>query len=51
MPIIKNSSLRRLDVGGAAIFIALFINHHIVIVGNNVIIPFVRKTLRVCVDS
>lgn len=47
VPIIKNISLSRLDVGGAAIFMAQFINHHIDIVGKIVIIPLVIKTLRV----
>lgn len=50
-PIIKNISLSRFLVGGAAIFIAQFKNHHIVIVGKIVIIPFVIKILRVWVDS
>lgn len=48
---IRNSSLRRLEDGGAAIFIAQFMNHHMVSVGNAVIIPLVRKILRVWVDS
>lgn len=51
VPIIRNSSLSRLDDGGAAIFIAQFINHHMVRVGNAVISPLVRKILRVWVDS
>lgn len=48
---IKNISLNRLVVGGAAMFIAQFMNHHIDIVGKTVIIPLVIKILRVCVDS
>lgn len=37
----------RLIVGGAPIFVALNINHHIVRVGSIVIIPFLRNILRV----
>jgi hypothetical protein len=40
-------SLRRLMEGGAAIFTAVNINHHIVIVGKNLIMPFIRNILRV----
>ena len=42
---------RRLIDGGAAIFAAENRNHHIVIVGNSIWRPLVRKRLRVCVDS
>lgn len=49
--IVKNSSLRRFGVGGAAMFMAHLRNHHIDIVGKIVIIPFLRKILRVLVVS
>ena len=44
-------SLIRLIDGGAAIFIAVNINHHIDKVGYVVNIPFIRKILRVLVNS
>lgn len=50
-PIIKNISLKRLDVGGQAIFITQFKNHIIVIAGKTVISPLDKNNLRVCVDS
>lgn len=49
--IVRNISLRRFGVGGAAMFIAHARNHHMVIVGKIVIIPFLRKILRVLVVS
>jgi hypothetical protein len=33
--------------GGAAIFVAANKNHHIVIEGKNIIIPFIKNMLRV----
>ncbi len=48
---IKRISLRRLTEGGAAIFALQLINHHNVIEGKILIIPFVRKILRVWVNS
>jgi hypothetical protein len=49
--IVRNSSLRRFGVGGAAMFMAQPKNHHIDIVGKIVMIPFLRKILRVFVVS
>jgi hypothetical protein len=40
-------SLNKLIDGGAAIFHAANINHHIVIVGQTVINPFIKNILRV----
>ena len=40
-------SLRRLIEGGAAIFLAVNKNHHIVSVGARTINPFIRNKLRV----
>jgi len=47
----KIISLSRLIDGGAAIFQAEKINHHIVKIGSEVIIPFVKYMLRVWVIS
>lgn len=44
-------SLNRLIDGGAAMFLAVNINHHIVNTGINTIIPFVMYRLRVDVIS
>jgi len=44
-------SLRRLIEGGAAIFLAVNRNHHIVSVGARTISPFIKNRLRVCVSS
>jgi hypothetical protein len=41
-------SLNRLIDGGAAMFTAVYRNHHIVIVGRNLIMPFIKNILRVC---
>jgi hypothetical protein len=41
-------SLIRLIDGGAAMLIEVNKNHHIVILGMNIIIPFIRNILRVC---
>lgn len=49
--VINEISLNRLIEGGAAIFAAVNINHHIVIIGLIVISPFVRNILRVWVIS
>jgi len=46
--VINIISLNKLMDGGAAILIAVKINHHIVILGINIIIPFIRNILRVC---
>lgn len=51
MAVIRRISLKRLIDGGAAIFAAVAINHQRVRVGNTIIIPLVRKILRVCVNS
>jgi hypothetical protein len=45
--IINIISLRRLIDGGAAIFTAVYRNHHIVILGSTDIIPFIKYILRV----
>lgn len=47
----KMISLSKLIDGGAAIFHAEKINHHIVIIGRAVIIPLVKNILRVWVTS
>ena len=47
----KIISLNKLIDGGAAIFHAENINHHIVKIGKDVIIPLVRNMLRVYVIS
>lgn len=47
----KMISLSKLIDGGAAIFQAEKINHHIVKIGSEVIIPLVRYMLRVWVIS
>lgn len=49
--VINVISLNRLIEGGAAIFAAVNINHHIVIIGLMVIRPLVRNILRVWVIS
>lgn len=49
--VISIISLRRLIDGGAAIFAAVNINHHIVIIGVMAISPLVRNILRVWVNS
>jgi hypothetical protein len=49
--VIKVISLSKLIDGGAAIFAAVNINHHIVIIGLIVINPLVKNILRVCVIS
>jgi hypothetical protein len=49
--IINIISLRRLIDGGAAIFIQIRRNHHIVVIGLIVKIPFVKVNLRLCVAS
>lgn len=49
--VISMISLRRLMDGGAAILIAQKINHHIDIIGDTIYIPFIRNSLRVCVNS
>lgn len=49
--VINIISLNRLIDGGAAIFLAVNINHHIVRVGIINIIPFVKYRLRVDVIS
>jgi hypothetical protein len=48
---IRRISPRRFIVGGAAMLVALKINHHIVIVGRRERSPFVKNSLRVLVDS
>jgi len=45
--VINIISLRRLIDGGAAILIAVNMNHHIVREGKNDIMPFIRNMLRV----
>lgn len=45
--VISIISLNRLIDGGAAMLIAVNINHHIVIVGSVDIIPFIKNILRV----
>lgn len=45
--VINIISLRRLIVGGAAMFLAVNKNHHIVKIGAITISPFVRNSLRV----
>jgi hypothetical protein len=45
--VINIISLNRLIDGGAAIFTEENINHHIVILGINIIIPFIKNILRV----
>jgi hypothetical protein len=49
--VISIISLSKLMVGGAAIFLAVNRNHHIVIVGIITINPFVKYSLRVLVIS
>jgi len=49
--VIRVISLNRLIDGGAAIFVAVNINHHIDIIGLIVISPLVRNILRVWVIS
>lgn len=49
--VIKIISLSRLIDGGAAIFVAVNINHHIDMIGLIVISPLVKNILRVCVIS
>jgi len=49
--VIKIISLSRLIDGGAAIFVAVNINHHILIIGLIVIRPLVKNILRVLVIS
>lgn len=44
-------SLSKLIDGGAAILIAVRMNHHIVREGINLITPFMRNMLRVCMIS
>lgn len=44
-------SLSKLIEGGAAIFTVANINHHIVMVGRNLIIPFIKNILRECIIS
>ena len=46
--VINIISLNILIDGGAAMFTVIHINHHIVIVGRSLIIPFIRYILRVC---
>lgn len=48
---INKISLIKLIEGGAAIFLAVNKNHHIVSVGANTIRPFVKNRLRVWVSS
>jgi len=45
--VIRIISLNRLIDGGAAILIAVNINHHIVMLGINISIPLIRNILRV----
>jgi hypothetical protein len=45
--VINMISLKRLIDGGAAMLIAVNRNHHIVITGINIIIPFIKNILRV----
>lgn len=49
--VINMISLNKLIVGGAAIFLAVNINHHMVRIGINAISPFVIYNLRVDVIS
>lgn len=49
--VIRIISLNRLIDGGAAIFVAVHTNHHMVIIGLIVINPLVKNILRVCVIS
>jgi hypothetical protein len=49
--VISIISLNRLIDGGAAILIDVNKNHHRVIVGRNLIMPFIKNILRVCVIS
>jgi len=46
--VINIISLSKLIDGGAAMLTEVNINHHIVILGMNIIIPFIRNILRVC---
>lgn len=49
--VIRIISLNRLIDGGAAMFAAVNINHHIVIIGLITNSPLVKNILRVCVIS
>jgi hypothetical protein len=46
--VINIISLSKLIDGGAAMLIEVNKNHHIVILGININIPFIRNILRVC---
>jgi hypothetical protein len=45
--VINIISLNKLIEGGAAILIAVNKNHHMVITGINIIMPFIKNILRV----
>jgi hypothetical protein len=49
--VINMISLSRLIDGGAAMLIAVNMNHHIDMFGLNTVIPFIRNILRVCRSS